>query len=280
MNFRADLHCHSNCSDGTMSPIEIIDMAKQEGLLGISITDHDTIKAYDKSFLAYAQRKNIPVISGVEFSSVHNGISVHVLGYAFSINDEIREFCYKHALRRKERMNKILSLLYSNNIKILEKDVLAFANNKGDFVPIGRPHIAMALIAKKYVKTLNEAFDKFLGKGQKCYCPTIPFNVEETVEIIHRAKGKAVIAHPHLIQEKHIVNDLLEISFDGIEAYYCKIPNKQEQYWIEEAMKRRLFITGGSDFHGDIKPNTPIGCSWTNESTFQQLYTHYLAVNR
>ena len=144
---------------------------------------------------------------------------------------------------------------------------------------IGRPHIAQAMKRKGYVSSIQEAFHKYIGDGRPCYASGGYFSVEETLDIIHQAKGLAVIAHPHLIVKTHTVHDLLEMPFDGIEGYYARFPFRQNERWIKIGMNKNWIITGGSDFHGDIKPNIDLGMSWTPQETFKILHDHLLNSN-
>lgn len=107
-------------------------------------------------------------------------------------------------------------------------------------------------------------------------CPGEPISVEETLDIIHKAKGLAVIAHPHLMEDIKTLKEILEMDFDGIECYYGKFASQDHQRWVKIAQNRGMLITGGSDFHGEIKPTIPLGCSWVNEETFRILHNHFM----
>lgn len=269
--FKADLHCHSIFSDGTFSPEEILELAHQLGLQGLSITDHDTVNAYERALIS-AKDKNIQLISGVEFSTTHRGSSVHLLGYAFDVNaPSIKDLCLKHIERRTRRIEKILHLLKTHGMPLQKEDF-----SKESLLPnhpIGRPHIAQAMVKKGYISSVQEAFHSYLGDQRLCFVPGESFSVEETIEAIHSAKGFAVIAHPHLIKNEQVALDLLNMPFDGIEGYYARFFSHQEKRWIKIGERKGWIVTGGSDFHGTIKPNNPLGCSWVNEETFKILKT-------
>lgn len=281
MTFRADLHCHTTCSDGSKSPQEIIELAALT-LQGLSITDHDSIKAYD-SVLPLAKSAGLLLISGIEFSSMHLGTSIHVLGYAFDLQSEfIHNLCQRHVQRRKERNLGILELLTKKNVPISEDDLIAanpLLKDKEQHT-IGRPHIAKAMMMKGYVETIQEAFQRYLAENACCYVSGTPISTQETIDTIHEANGFAVIAHPHLIGNARAVKQLLEMNFDGIESYYAKLSFNQERKWIDIACKKGWLITGGSDFHGDFKPQIPLGCSWTTEETFRKLYERFQSNNQ
>ncbi|MCB1149430.1 MAG: PHP domain-containing protein [Chlamydiia bacterium] len=273
--FRADLHCHSTCSDGTCTPQEIVDLALKSGLSGLSITDHDTVAAFEMA-APYAAQKGLQLLPGVEFSSVFNEESVHILAYGFSPkNPHILHFCERHKLRRDERNSAIIELLKRHRMPI-DPHELTRPGPAGPPRSVGRPHIAQQMIKLGYVSDIREAFQKYLGEGKPCYHPGDRPTVQETLDLIHSAGGVAIIAHPHLIKRKKIVKKLLEMEFDGIEAYYAKFPMNQEQIWVERAQERAWIVTGGSDFHGAVKEHIPLGASWTPKETFDNLMSIYL----
>ena len=272
--FRADLHCHSTCSDGTLTPAEIVKLACQSQLSGLSITDHDTIEAY-KQALPVSEEHHLPLISGVEFSAEHQKTSVHILAYSFSLNSSIiQDFCFRHHQRRIQRNQAILDLLTKEGISLTEQEVQEHGS-MSDHSSIGRPHIALAMVKKGYVHSIQQAFNDYIGEGKPCYAPGDVFSVEETIHLIHQAKGLAIIAHPHLIENVRIIRDLLQMNFDGIEGYYGRFPLNKHERWLKIGAKKGWIITGGSDFHGDIKPKLPLGSSWVNEEIFTLLYNHF-----
>lgn len=271
--FRADLHCHSTFSDGTDTPEELIGLALKQGLLGLSITDHDTIDAYQGETLAQAQKNNLLLLPGVELSATYRGDPVHVLGYGYSLKSpELHDFCKRHYLRRWNRLKAILKNLKKLGIVIEEEELLKGPRS------IGRPHLANILIERGVVRSVKEAFDKFLGEGKAAYSAGEPISVEETIEVIHKAKGKAILAHPHLIKKTTTIRAVLNMPLDGIEAYYARLAPAQEKEWVEKGTKKGWIITGGSDYHGATKPNNILGSSWVGKETFEGLYAHYLAV--
>ena len=274
-SFRADLHCHSTCSDGSMLPIELLHHAVEKGLNALSITDHDSIDAYNPHTLATAKELGLELISGVEFSTVLNQVSVHLLGYDFSLeNEEINSFCEMHKIRRQKRYRAILELLDKHGMPISEEELLrTVAKSAPERVnlTIGRPHIAQIMVQMGYVETLQEAFKKYLGDGCSCYVQGEYVTPEATIDIIHKAGGVAVIAHPHLVKDSSVLLKLLEMNFDGIECYYSKFPPKDHERWLQIANHRSWLITGGSDFHGTVKPLIPLGCSWINDIQLRRL---------
>jgi len=281
--FRADLHCHTLYSDGSDSPQELIAHAKKIGLSGLAITDHDTIEGVREALPA-SKELSLPLLSGVEFSASLREEPVHILAYGFPLNNlGIQHFCEKHRFRREDRNRKILKNLNRLGIRIEEKELENVQISVGtEPYPkrdrtIGRPHIAMLLIQKGVVNSIKEAFQKYLGEGKAAYDPGESVSVEETLDCIHKAKGFAILAHPHLINKRKLVADLLAMPFDGLEGYYANLYREQEEKWLKIAEGKNWIITGGSDYHGKTKPLNYLGSSWVKEETFQLLYTHFLS---
>ncbi|MES2121498.1 MAG: PHP domain-containing protein [Chlamydiota bacterium] len=265
--FRADLHCHTSKSDGSLTPSKLLTLAKEIGLSGICITDHDTIDAYAEA-IPVAKELGLILGAGVEFSCSLNGLSIHVLGYDFDLNSPaVISLCSKHHTRRIERLRRILERLNRLSFTILEEELQQFSTQS-----IGRPHIAQLMVTKGYVKSIREAFLRYLGDGMPCYEPGETVTVADTLDIIHQANGKAFIAHPHLIKQTIPIKELLKLPFDGIECYYAKFSQGQERKWVKIAKERGLLISGGSDFHGDAKDFIPLGCSWVDEETFHKIF--------
>lgn len=255
------MHIHSIYSDGSLSPEDVLKLAAQKGLNGVSITDHDTIAAYPEAE-KWAEETGVRLVTGVEFSCYFEGINVHVLGYNFSLEGtEIPKLCKRHTKRREERNRAIIEKLKEQHIHIEEREL------KGH--QVGRPHIAEVLARKGYVRDIKEAFSWYLGEGKKGYVQGETFSVEETIGVIHADGGKAFLAHPHLLPKRKLwVKKLLQHPFDGIECYYARIPLDEEKRWIALAEAKGVLISGGSDYHGAYKPSNILGSSWIDEERF------------
>lgn len=267
--FRADLHCHTIFSDGTMTPEQLLCLAKEIGLSAISITDHDTIEAYSQA-PKIAKKLGILLGSGVEFSSVFQRMSVHILGYDFDLNHPaIAKLCARHEQRRTLRNKAILDHLARLGMPISEEELLSIGEKT-----VGRPHIAKLMVEKGYVSSIKEAFNLYIGDGKPCYESGEGISVQETLDVIHQGKGKAFIAHPHLLDHSRKIKELLKYPFDGIECHYAKFPPEQEKRWIQMAKERGLLISGGSDFHGAVKDYIQLGCSWVDEENFHKIFQH------
>jgi 3',5'-nucleoside bisphosphate phosphatase len=267
-DFRADLHCHTVCSDGTDEPRALLQLAKQAGLQGLSITDHDTLDAYTPELFTDAEALGIRLLPGIEISSEQDDDSVHILGYGYDLADAgLKEFLVQMQKRRGERNRAILQKLAQRKMPISEEELKAFAIHR----TIGRPHIAHLMVKKGYVATIREAFERYLRDGALCYSPGIKYQPREVIDRIHKAKGKAILAHPHFFKKGSFLRKLLDLPFDGIECYYGNLAKELELPWLKIAKERGLIATGGSDYHGHLKPHIPLGCSWVSQHTFELL---------
>lgn len=271
MKKRYDLHTHTTKSDGTLSPEELLKLAKEKGLSGLSITDHDTIAAYSKEIVSLAKSYDLTLISGVEITSKHRSLNVHVLGYGFSLEDPaFKSFLEKVQKVRKERNAMIYAYLKEYGILIKNEDFPRFLQNSSSV--IGRLHIAKLLIDLGHVGSIQEAFDLYLSDRGKPWQKCQKFSTESVIEAIQKAKGKAVLAHPFFLKEGRALNELLHMPFDGIEGRYANMAAYQEKKWISIAEKKGWIVTGGSDFHGSIKPSVDLGASWSEQSVIDQIF--------
>lgn len=270
--FRADLHCHTYCSDGSDSPIELLLKAKEANLQGLSITDHDSIEAYTPELFAKAEELELLLLPGVELSSEWEGLSVHILAYGFEITSApLIQFLHSVQIRRRERNRAILAKLRKVNCPIEEEELLAHVKKRYGNRTIGRPHIAELMVKKGYVATIRAAFEIYLHDHASCYASGIKYTPKEVIEIAHQAGGKAILAHPHFLPKGRVVKELLSLPFDGIEARYGILHKEQEAPWVEVAKKRGWIATGGSDYHGAMKPHIFLGCSWVGKEVFDKL---------
>ncbi len=270
--FRADLHTHTHCSDGTDSPSQLLQKAKKMGLQGLSITDHDTIDAYSPALFAQAEELGIRLLSGIELSSELGETSVHILGYGIDLQSErLRSFLAEMIRRRNERNRAILAKLKKRGLVIEEEELLAHAKQLFSNRTIGRPHIADLMVRKGYAASIQQAFQIYLQEGGLCYVPGIKYTPREVVAQIHDAGGKAVLAHPHFLKKGNFLRELLALPLDGLECHYGTLYKEQERPWVDLAKERGWIATGGSDYHGEVKAHIPLGCSWVGEEVFNKL---------
>jgi 3',5'-nucleoside bisphosphate phosphatase len=264
-DFRADLHIHSCCSDGTDTPLKILDLAKEAGLSGLSITDHDTIQAYTPEIFEAARQRQLKLLMGVEISSEWQGLTVHVLAYGFNLH--LQEFLAQVQERRNERNRRILDKLKKKGIDIDETAL----KSGGSSQIISRSHIAKVMVKMNVVASTQEAFDRYLKDDACCYAQGGKFAPHEVIQAIHRENGLAVLAHPHFLKRGRFLQEILNLPWDGIECYYGRILKEQEMPWIKIARERNWLITGGSDYHGAYRPHISVGASWVNEEMFQKI---------
>lgn len=273
MEFRADLHCHTTASDGSFTPQELIHHAIEVGLQALSITDHDTVDAY-KQAIPLAKEVGLELMPGIELSSSHRGVPVHILGYNFILDHPVLQaLLKKHGHRRTDRNTKILEKLASLGFPIKEEEL---CHGETTLQNIGRPHFALVLKEKGIVDSIQKAFKLYLGEGKPAYEPGELISIEETLNAIHEAQGLAVIAHPHLILKQSIFRQLLDMNFDGIECYYSRFDKAHNDKFLKIAKSKNWLVTGGSDFHGTIKPGVNLGCSWVSYELFNLLKKEHL----
>ena len=244
----ADLHTHTNFSDGSFSPEELVAEAKKIGLNYLAVTDHDTVGGicylYENGLYP---SKGIKIIPGIEISANHPEHDVHIVGYNIDIYDgALAEMINEISESRWERFSQIVENLQAKKFNIREAEVLQAA---GASRSIGRFHIARVLVKNGAFKTIREAFDKMLGKGKPAYAPRYFPEIDDVIEVIHNAGGKAALAHPVLVGDDSLVEEICK-KVDALEVYYpCHKPEDIQRY-KNLAVKNNLLMTGGSDFHG------------------------------
>lgn len=243
-----DLHVHTTASDGMLSPKEVVMLAKEKGLYGIAITDHDTVEGIGEA-RKLGEKVDVAVIPGVEVSTVANGQDIHVLGYYVDPADER----FKKRLReqreaRKRRNKMLLDKLRELGIRITMEEVEARKKDKSN---VGRPHIAEVLVEKGIVQSMNEAFDQYLGKDGAAYVTTPRISPEEALILIRQAGGVPVLAHPGLYDDDALVLRLAENGLGGIEVNHPDHDGEMKKRYTEIARRFNLLTTAGSDFHGE-----------------------------
>jgi len=254
----ADLHTHSDYSDGVLAPAALVQAAKQAGLKALSLTDHDTVQGLAE-FVTEGMRQGILVIPGVELSTLHQDLEVHILGYGCNPDDAaLRDALARFAAARRRRIEKMVGNLRALKVNISLEQVLAAAG-KG---PIGRPHLAEALVRAGLVRSFDEAFEVWIGRRSPAYVEKYRLLPQEAVALIHDAGGLAVIAHPLIgrMSYEGIVK-LLDLGIDGLEVKHPKMFPEQAERLSQLARERGLLLTGGSDFHGGLRSQAPLGQS-------------------
>ena len=246
----SDLHTHTNFSDGSFSPEELVAAAKKLGLRYLGITDHDTVDGichlYENELYP---SKGIRIIPGIEFSANNPDHDIHLVGYNIDIyNGSLQDKLNDVIEGRWTRFSEIMKKLQDNGFQIKEADVLKISNTSRS---IGRSHIARALVRNGCFKTVRDAFDQMLQKGKPAYVPRYMLEIEEIIELIHKSGGTAVLAHPKLIGDDNLVEEICtNYQIEAIEVFYPKHDTEDTERYIKIAEKHNLLITGGSDFHG------------------------------
>jgi len=253
---KIDLHLHTFFSDGAYSPEDVIKRATAVGLCAVAITDHDITDGVERAIVAGA-RYGVEVVPGVELSSESLDSSseeIHILGYY--INWRTPYFQKKLALFRKARLTRaheICDRLNKLGIPI-NRDFIFDIEGRG---AVGRMHIAKALVAGGWVDTVDEAFQRYLIKGRPAFVKKIRFLPEEAIELILKAGGIPVLAHPKFgASKKKIVKYLAKKGLLGIEAYYIRHTHEETEKFLAWAKEFNLMITGGSDCHGEVAGRT------------------------
>lgn len=254
-----DLHTHSTCSDGTLSPAQLVREATVAGLAAIALTDHDTMAGIAEA-VAAGKASGVEVISGIEISADHLGRDVHILGYgADPANPELRSLLAELQAVRENRNTAILNRLDSLGIRLSRGDLLASTTGL-----IGRPHIARQLVLHGHAYSIDHAFRRFLRKEGRAYVAGDKFPAAETIRAIRAAGGVAVLAHPTSLGHElkgvpAMVASLADSGLGGIEVYYPGHNRKVCQTLLALAGQYSLAVTGGSDYHGSLKPEIKLG---------------------
>jgi predicted metal-dependent phosphoesterase TrpH len=251
----ADLHLHTQFSDGTFTPEELVGRASNLGFSAIALTDHDTVEGCARAAVACAAA-NIEFISGTELTAEHADTEVHILAYFVDTQNQvlltrIGEF----QAVRQNRIREMVAALNKLGIPLQAESVFALANCKSP----GRPHVARALVKEKLIGNLDEAFERYLKKGRPAWVPKTKMSALEAVELIHQAGGLAVMAHPGLNRSDDIIPALVAAGLDGIECFHTKHSTAMAERYLGIADKYHLLVTGGSDCHGFSKVKPLIG---------------------
>jgi len=261
-----DLHIHSTASDGSLTPADIIDHAQKLNLAAIAITDHDSVDG-SKEALQIDIPPSLHFLTGVEISAAHPPFfpgsgSFHILGYAIHLdNRDLNQALSKLQEARKNRNPEILKRLNKLGFRISLEEV----NQEVGEGQLGRPHIAYAMLKKGFVASINEAFDKYLGNAGPAYVDKDRIECEQAISIIRAAGGVPVLAHPALLNIENnqkldaLLQNLVKIGLAGIEVYYPGHSPQQIRQYTELAENYGLLMTGGTDFHGSITPDTKMG---------------------
>lgn len=255
-----DLHVHSNASDGTLTPSEVVHLALQKNLAAIALSDHDTVKGVPEAISA-AEGTTLEVVPATELSCYYRNVEIHVLGLFVDYKDA--DFQSKLEELEQERMQRnldMIALFQRDNISITLEELQA-GNPKS---VITRAHFARVLVEKGYCKDKNAAFDRYVGVGCPYYLPKPQITPELSLPLITKAGGIPILAHPMLYklgyrQVEELIQHLIPLGLKGIEAYHSSNNISQSDKLRSLALKYHLVVSGGSDFHGANKPDIELG---------------------
>jgi hypothetical protein len=276
---RIDLHIHTTASDGTLTPLEVIDYAQQLDLKAIAITDHDTV-AGSRAALQAGIPPALGFLTGVEISTASPPFypvqgSFHILGYSIRLDDpELNRILKKLREARKNRNPAILSRLNDLGIPITLEEV----REEFGAGELGRPHIAQLMVKKGVVASIDEAFENLLGAGKPAYVDKYRIAYFEAIGIILRAGGIPVLAHPGLLeidndrQFEELIVHLKAKGIRGVEVYYSQHAADQTLRFAAMAERHHLLKTGGTDFHGATQPDIKMGSGKGNLVVPYELY--------
>lgn len=244
---RINLHLHTNVSDGALSPTRLLQRALEIKLDLVSITDHDTFDAYNQIRLSDFP---IRVLPGMEVSSIHRGSDVHILAYGCDkSNLQLGQMTDMYRKGRRDRAIRMIGLLRELGMPITLEEVIEVAGSRELIV---RPHIAQILLRHGFVKSKNEAFDKYIGNDKPAHVHKPELLVPEVLKIIHAAGGFAVVAHPGKLVSADYLPELIEMGVDGLEVWHPDHNSYQVNEFIDTALKNGLLMTAGSDYHGEL----------------------------
>lgn len=257
----ADLHIHSTYSDGSSTVEEIFKEASKAGVSCISITDHDTLDAYeDQKLLKKLSREYaIELIMGIEFSANWGKGEVHLLGYF--IDRPVEPFFYdilKEVQQvRKERVFKIINLLKEHGLDIDVNEFTEFIKNSSS---PSRLHVASFLESKGYVDNIPDAFRRYLAVGKPAYVSRFMHSAEEGIALLKKAGAKVLLAHPIHVKNMKDLDYFVEKGLEGLEVFYPIHSDNLIIKYDNFVQKHGLYATGGSDYHGKYKKSNDIGC--------------------
>jgi predicted metal-dependent phosphoesterase TrpH len=257
MSGRVDLHSHTTASDGTLSPRELVIAAARHGVTVLAVTDHDSTDGLAEAMAEAAQHPPLTIVPGLEINCDVEGAEVHVLGY-FVAHDApwFQDFLREQRAERVTRVHRIAERLAELGMPIDPAEVFAIVREGSP----GRPHVAQVMVNRGYVKSVREAFDKYLKAGGPANAPRRRLTPVEAVGVIRRANGVPVIAHPGLAERDELIPELVASGLKGIEVYYAEHSAAQVTNYLDLCRRHRLIATGGSDYHGPQSGRTnPLG---------------------
>jgi predicted metal-dependent phosphoesterase TrpH len=251
----ADLHLHTNFSDGTYTPEELASHGKRLGFCALALSDHDTLEGCDRMAAACAAN-DIEFIPAAELTAELDGHELHLLAYYVdTANARLLVELARFQEVRQNRIREMVARINKLNVPLRAEAVFEIANCRAP----GRPHVARALVKQGFCHNLDEAFDRFLKKGKPAWVPKFKMSAVEAVDLVHQAGGVAVMAHPGLNRCDDLIPALADCGMDGLECFHTKHAGAEAEHYLRMAEQENLLVTGGSDCHGLSKGKPLIG---------------------
>lgn len=272
-----DLHTHSTASDGVYSPRDLVTRAKEAGLAGIALTDHDTLGGLAEAAGAGAEL-GVEVVPGVELTSYAGRTEVHIVGLFVDAAGADPEALDKVAAlrgRRRERMLEMIAKLDELGVHVAPEDVSVLAP---DDTAVGRPHLATALVRAGHVADESEAFERYLGNSSPAYVPKTRLTPEEAIRLVGRLGGLAVFAHPGVSRIDGRLAEFKDVGLGGLEVWHPKHGPSDVERYSRLAETHGLAPSGGSDFHGPGRTEAPLGCFKLGREVLENLKERHAAV--
>jgi predicted metal-dependent phosphoesterase TrpH len=242
-----DLHSHTTASDGTLSPRALVRLAVKHGVRVLAVTDHDSTEGLAEAFEEAAHHPELTIVPGLEINCDVEGGEIHVLGYFVDLSLAwFREFLAGQREERRARIHRLANRLAELGMPIDPEEVFALVKEGSP----GRPHVARVMVNHGYVRSVQEAFDKYLRAGGPAQVFRNRLTPVEAVEVIRKARGVPVLAHPGLAGKDEMIPDLVRAGLQGIETYYPEHTPAQTRMYKTMCGELGLIATGGSDFHG------------------------------
>jgi predicted metal-dependent phosphoesterase TrpH len=264
-----DLHSHTTASDGALPPRELVRLAVRHGVRVLAITDHDSTDGLREAFDEAAGQPELTIVPGLEINCDVEGSEIHVLGYLVDHGAEwFQAFLAEQRAERVRRVHRMAARLAELGMPIDAAEVFAIVKEGSP----GRPHVAQVMVKRGYVKSVREAFDRFLGAGGPATAPRRRLTPLDAIAIIRRAGGVPVLAHPGLANRDAMIPDLATAGLMGIEVHYAEHSTGQIERYLEMCRTLDLVATGGSDYHGPQSGRTnPPGTPNVPWSAWEQL---------
>ena len=241
-----DLHSHTTASDGTLAPRELVRLAARQGVRVLAVTDHDSTDGLPDA-VEEAKHHDLEIVPGLEINCDVPGSEIHVLGYCVDWQAPwFQAFLAEQRAERTARVHRIVARLTELGMPLTAEEVFAICDEGSP----GRPHVARAMVQRGYVKSVREAFDRWLHAGGPANVPRRRLTPAGAVAVIRRARGVPVLAHPGLANRDELIPELVAAGLAGIETYYPEHSAGQIEAYHRLCRQHGLVATGGSDYHG------------------------------